>query len=92
MNKFPRAFLLATVDFETGVITGYGIYSEQSPTTMGDYTFHTVQTFNGESYQEALNDALGTLRQGAKSGGAYGIYWKRILKDVEYHCGGFREG
>jgi len=78
------AYLLARVDYWTGQITGYGIYSERMPTTVSADTWFEVHTVTRATYEEALGTLLSFID--AMTDATYehtlAPLYRRIQKDV----------
>ena len=57
-----RAYLVFAINKETDQICGAGIFSEESPTTMGNIHTFWVLAQDGENYADAKNNLLETLK------------------------------
>jgi len=59
-----RAYLVFAIDKKTDKICGAGIFSEESPTTMGNVYLFCALSQPGEDYSDARNNLLETLENG----------------------------
>ena len=61
MNKVYRAYLVFAICKESEMICGAGIFSEESPTVMGDIYLFCPLSQPGHNYEHARNNLLQTL-------------------------------
>ena len=74
---------MAKVDWATGKIVDYDIFSDQHPTSRGNYSFYLVEEATGTDFENARRSIVSSLHLSLRPGNVYAPHARRIIAALE---------